>query len=79
MIVQGDFLENLKKLRKEKKLTQFDLQIKTGIDQASLSKFETGERIPTIKNLCILADFFNTSLDYLTGRTDMKEPYPKNK
>ena len=51
--------------------------MKTGIDQSLLSKFETGERVPGFDNLCILADYFNTSIDYLTGRTDIKEPYHK--
>lgn len=70
-------MENLKLLRIENNLTQLALQIKTGIDQALLSKYETGERIPTFENLCILADFFNTSLDYLADRTDIKTPYNK--
>jgi len=70
------FLKNLKKLRLDNNLTQLTLQMKTGIDQALLSKFETGERTPSFENLYILADFFHTSMDYLADRTDMKEPYP---
>ena len=44
--------------------------MKTGIDQALISKFESGERIPTTENLIILADFFDTNIDYLLDRTD---------
>ena len=65
----------MKKLRKENNLTQLALQLKTGIDQAVLSKYETGERVPTVENLCILADYFGTSLDFLMDRTEERTPY----
>ena len=60
---------NLKKLRKEKRLTQLALQMKTGIDQALLSKFENGERIPPTDTLMRLADFYEVSMDYIMCRT----------
>lgn len=31
------------------------------------------------KQINILADFYKTSIDYIVGRTDVKEPYPKRK
>ncbi len=46
------------------------MQIETGIDQALISKFENGERIPPTDTLILLADFFNTNIDYLLDRTD---------
>lgn len=61
---------NLRKLRKDRKLTQIALQMQTGIEQALLSKFETGERIPPTETLLILADFYNVSIDYILKRTD---------
>lgn len=61
---------NLKKLGKEKGLSQIAMQIETGIDQALISKFENGERIPPTDTLILLADFFNTNIDYLLDRTD---------
>lgn len=61
---------NLRKLRKERKLTQIALQMQTGIEQSLLSKFENGERIPPTETLIILADFYNVSIDYLLCRTD---------
>ena len=64
---------NLRKLRKEKNLTQISLQMKTGIEQALLSKYETGERIPTTDALLILADFYGVSIDYILCRTDKPE------
>lgn len=64
---------NLRKLRKEKRLTQVALQMHTGIEQALLSKFETGERTPPTETLLILADFYNVSIDYILCRTSKRE------
>ena len=68
-------MKNLKTLRKERNMTQLALQMGTGIDQAVLSKFETGERMPTVENLMVLADFFDTSLDFLMDRTTVRTRY----
>ena len=70
-------MKNLKLLRMKAELTQVGLQIKTGIDQSLISKYETGDTLPTAENLLILAKFFNTNLDYLMDLTDIKEPYSK--
>ena len=61
---------NLKKLRKQAGLTQISLQMKTGIEQALLSKFENGDRVPPTETLIQLADFYNVSTDYILGLTD---------
>lgn len=66
----GDFMNNnLKQLRKAHKLTQVELQMRTGIEQALLSKFENGERVPPTETLITLADFYNVSIDYILCRT----------
>ena len=64
---------NLRILRKQHNLTQVALQVKTGIEQALLSKVENGERIPPTETLLILADYYNVSIDYILGRTDNPE------
>lgn len=67
-------MENrLKELRKSKCITQIALQMQTGIEQALISKFESGERIPPTETLIILADFYNVSIDYILCRTDNPE------
>ncbi|MBQ8574497.1 MAG: helix-turn-helix transcriptional regulator [Clostridia bacterium] len=67
-------MENrLKELRKSKGLTQIALQMQTGIEQALISKFESGERIPPTETLMILADFYNVSIDYILCRTENPE------
>ncbi len=72
-------MENLKKLRKKHQLTQISLQMKTGINQSILSKYENDERLPTCENLMILAKFYRTSLDYIMDLTDEPKPYPPKK
>ena len=67
---------NLLRLRQKKHMTQVALHIVTGIDQSLLSKYERGERLPSVSDLTILADYFHTSLDYLMDRTDQAAPYP---
>lgn len=66
---------NLKFLRKNRGLTQIQLQIATGIEQALLSKFERGERIPPTETLIILADFYGVSIDFLLARTNDPKKY----
>ena len=61
---------NLRVLRKSRGLTQIQLQLATGIEQALLSKYECGERVPPTETLIILADFYDVNLDYLLARTD---------
>ena len=61
---------NLKLLRKNKGYTQIAVQMKTGIEQALLSKFENGDRIPPTETLLRLAEFSDVSIDYILCRTD---------
>ena len=70
----GDDMQNrLKQLRKSRGYTQISVQMQTGIEQALLSKFENGERIPPTETLLRLAEFYNVSMDYILCRTDNPE------
>ncbi len=70
----GDWMQNrLKELRKSRGYTQISLQMQTGIEQALLSKYENGERIPPTETLVRLAEFYNVSVDYILCRTDKSE------
>lgn len=67
----GDIMKtNLKILRKTKGLTQIALQMETGIEQALLSEFENGERVPPTETLLRLAEFYDVSIDYILCRTE---------
>ena len=52
---------------------KFALQIATGIEQALLSKYETGKRVPPTETLILLSDFYGVSIDYILKRTDKPE------
>jgi len=62
--------ERLKKLRKEKRITQEELGKKVNVTKVSISGYENGNRNPDTETLQKLADFFDVTTDYLLGRTD---------
>lgn len=62
----------LRDLREDKDLTQKQIADMLGMSQTGYSKYETGENdIPT-QILIKLAEFYNTSVDYILGRTNVK-------
>ena len=69
--------ERLKALRKERGFTQIKMQMLTGIDQSDYSKLERGKRYYTYEQCRKIAIALGTSMDYLTGLTDEKAPYPR--
>ena len=71
-------MSRLKALRKEKNLTQIQMQLLTGIDQSDYSKIESGKRYYSFEQCKRIALALNTSMDYLAGLTDQKQPYPRN-
>lgn len=69
----------IRNLREDKDLSQTKIAKILDMSQTGYSKYETGENdIPT-EILIKLAHFHNTSIDYILGITDHKEPYPKSK
>ncbi len=63
-------MENrIRDLREDRDLRQSDLAKATGIDQRTISNYETGKTAPDAYALIQLADFFNVSIDYLVCRT----------
>ena len=64
--------ERIRNLREDSDLTQKQVAQMLGMSQTGYSKYETGENdIPTAV-LIKLADFYQTTTDYLLGRTDKK-------
>ena len=70
-------MNRLKELRKQKGYTQIKMQMLTGIDQSDYSKIESGKRYYTFEQCRKLAIALDTSMDYLAGLTDEKNPYPR--
>lgn len=60
----------IKDLREDMDLRQIDVANATGIDQKTLSNYETGKTNPDGIALIKLAEFFGVSIDYLVGRTE---------
>lgn len=70
-------MNRLKDLREDKDLLQKDIANILNMSQTGYSKYEVGTNdIPTTI-LNKLADYYNTSTDYILGRTNVKKPYPK--
>ncbi|MGP4073821.1 helix-turn-helix domain-containing protein [Piscibacillus sp. B03] len=65
----------LKRLRKEKKLTQAELGEIINVSKVSISGYESGDRTPDTDNLRRMADYFEVTTDYLLGRTDNPKGY----
>ena len=60
----------IKELREDRDLKQSDLALATGIDQRTISNYETGKTNPDGFALIQIADYFNVSIDYLLFRTE---------
>lgn len=63
----------IKDLREDRDLRQTDVAEATGIAQRTLSNYETGKTNPDSFALIRLADFFDVSIDYLLGRTNLRK------
>lgn len=65
--------QRLKQCRKEQNYTQIQVSIYCDITEKAYANYERQERMPKLDILLKIAEFYNVSLDYLVGRTDMKE------
>ena len=76
--MKTNYYRRIRDLRDDHDLTQRALAEKLGMQQSQYNRYEKGYRdIPT-DILISLADLYNTSTDYILGRTNNPDP-PKNK
>ena len=69
--------ERIREIREERSLTQQKVSNLLNIGQRTYADYESGKtRIP-IDNLLILAQFYNLSMDYMSGASNVKTEYPK--
>jgi len=66
-------VKNLKLLRDKKGISQQKLADTIGSNQQSIHRYETGDYEPDIQTLTLLADYFEISIDYLVGRTEIRK------
>jgi transcriptional regulator with XRE-family HTH domain len=62
--------ERIRIRRKQLQLSQEDLARDIGSLQKQISRYETGENVPSVDVLIVLANVLQTSIDYLVGLTD---------
>ena len=72
-------MNRIRDLREDRDLRQSDLAEAVGIDQRTISNYETGKSNPDSDALIRLADFFNVSIDYLVGRVKQDFYYSQDK
>ena len=68
----------LRNLREDNDLTQKELSKILNISQVAYSYYELNKRSIPLELLSKIADFYNTSVDYLLYRTDEIKPYAKS-
>ena len=67
-------MNRLKELRLEKELLQSDIAKIIDKSDRIVGFYETEERDMGTETLSKLADFFNVSIDYLLGKSDIRNP-----
>ncbi len=72
-------MNRLRDLREDKDLKQSDIAKIINISQTNYSKYELGKINIPIETLKKLALYYNTSIDYLLGFTNVNKPYPRIK
>lgn len=69
--------ENIRSLRMDHGYTQKQIAAYLGISQNTYSQYEIGVLNYPVDVLIKLAELYGVSVDYLLGRTNVKEPYPR--
>ena len=69
----------IRELREDNDLAQKYIASYLCVAQNTYSNYESGNREIPIAQLIRLADYYNVNLDYLLGRTDVREPLPRSK
>ena len=67
-------MKNLKRLRKEHKLTQDEVSVLISKERSSVAKYETGKIIPPLSILASFAKLYNVTVDELCGMSPPSKP-----
>ncbi len=71
-------INRLKEIREDRDYSQVSIAKLLKVTQAQYSRYEQGINLIPIDKLNTLANFYNTSIDYLLSRTDIRQAYPKS-
>ena len=69
----ADFSQRMKELRRERQLKQQQMADQFSVKLRTYQGYEYGESYPEVAKLVAIADFFDVSLDYLMGRSEVRE------
>ena len=72
-------IDRLKEIRQDRELQQIDIAKVLKTSQVQYSRYERGIRVMPVDKIAKLAKFYDVSIDYLLGLTDIRKPYPKSK
>lgn len=70
------FKERLKKLRIQNDISQKELAESLHLSKGVISSYESGKSLPNCQTLILIAHFFNVSIDYITGVTNVYSTFP---
>ena len=73
------YIKRIKDLREDNDIKQINVAKILNMKQPQYARYESGKRDFPIDNIIKLAEFYNTSTDYLLGLTDEIKPYPRIK
>lgn len=68
----------LRELREKSGMSQSEMAKLLGYSQQTYSRYESHTTEIPLEKLIFLADYYDTSVDYLLGITNCNEPYPRN-
>ena len=71
------YFSRLRDLREDRDMNQTEVAKLLFTSQTVYSRYERGALTIPVEHLLILAEFYGVSTDYILGRTNRKEPYPK--
>lgn len=71
---KGESARRIDKICREHHFTRSELAAELGMTRSAVTQKFTGKTRFTLKDMSVIADLFDVSLDYLTGRTDTKQP-----
>lgn len=70
--MQEDFARRLRRLREQRRLSRRVMSELCGLHHDAIRRYELGEAEPPMEALIAIADFFEVSMDYLTGRQNYR-------
>lgn len=71
-ILLPPFARRLRRLRLDADLSAAEVAEKCNLQHDAISRYEQGKQTPSMPSLLALANFFDVSIDFLLGRTDLR-------